>query len=651
MDSTASMSQIRVLCVSGDPATRADVERSLSATGLSVAPVRSRTGALAKLQHGNVDAVVIDAANVDDVTRLLEAVSESEEVVGIVYRPQDGEALVTATEPATSEGGRRVRRQLLATLGRGESAGALQPAVDGIRRRLADATSPGSIERAVREELTATASISFAWIGEYDRGEQGVVPWVTEPAVEWPVNRSFQIGDGSEPMLEAAIETESLQLANPADDPAAVPLGDVAVERDVRTVAVAPLASDEELYGVLVVYAATTIGASERELIESITATTSTALEGIALRGRVSQQAQTLERYERLVETAGDGMYVLDAEGHFTTVNDALVAMTGYSREGLLGEHASIVFGADGADQGAKTIERVLRTEESTGTVELALVCKDGTEIPCETKLAVLGDDEFRGSVGVVRDVTERIRRERRLRQQNDRLDAFASIVSHDLRNPLSVAKGYAEIIDSGDSPEELEAITESLDRMESIITDVLTIARDGTWVDETEIQDLDSVARAAWENVSTDAATLSVDATATIDVDRSPMLRLLENLYRNAIEHGGKDVTVRIGTLSDRSLDDRPGRSVDDQAGETATSAGQNTDSSTLEGFFVEDDGEGMAPAIREKAFDAEFTSESAGLGIGLWVVREVATGHGWTVSVGESERGGARFEFRFDD
>ena len=102
-------------------------------------------------------------------------------------------------------------------------------------------------------------------------------------------------------------------------------------------------------------------------------------------------------------------------------------------------------------------------------------------EIPCETKLAVLATDEFRGSVGVFRDVTERKRRERRLSQQNDRLDAFASIVSHDLRNPLSVAKGCAEIIDVGDTPEEFEAITESLDRMESIITDVLTIARDGT--------------------------------------------------------------------------------------------------------------------------------------------------------------------------
>jgi signal transduction histidine kinase len=63
---------------------------------------------------------------------------------------------------------------------------------------------------------------------------------------------------------------------------------------------------------------------------------------------------------------------------------------------------------------------------------------------------------------------------------------------------------------------------------------------------------------------------------------------------------------------------------------------------------FFVADDGPGMPAEIREHAFDSEFTTSDEGLGIGLWVVREVASAHGWTVDVVEGEDGGARFEFR---
>jgi signal transduction histidine kinase len=65
-------------------------------------------------------------------------------------------------------------------------------------------------------------------------------------------------------------------------------------------------------------------------------------------------------------------------------------------------------------------------------------------------------------------------------------------------------------------------------------------------------------------------------------------------------------------------------------------------------EGFYVEDDGPGVPEAEREDVFDAGYTTSDTGTGFGLSIVHEIATAHGWEVSVTESDAGGARFEFR---
>lgn len=218
----------------------------------------------------------------------------------------------------------------------------------------------------------------------------------------------------------------------------------------------------------------------------------------------------------------------------------------------------------------------------------------------------------------MLRDVTERKRRERKLRERNERLDAFARIVSHDLRNPLGVAQGYLELLEETGDAEYAEKIREGLERMEGIIEDVLAIARDGEWAANAESVELESAAREAWDHVSTGTTTLSIPASMTLEADRSRLLRLLENCFRNSIEHGETTETVRVGPLpSDRR------------------------------GFFVEDDGTGLPDEIRDEIFDPSVSTATEGLGIGLWIVREVATGHGWSVTATESDDGGARFEF----
>jgi signal transduction histidine kinase len=206
--------------------------------------------------------------------------------------------------------------------------------------------------------------------------------------------------------------------------------------------------------------------------------------------------------------------------------------------------------------------------------------------------------------------------RERQLRRQNERLEEFASVVSHDLRNPLTVARGYLEALGDGSAVGE---IRESLDRMETIIEDVLEMARQGGTIEETTPVDLGEAARTAWGNVDTGEATLDVAAEATVDADESRFRQLLENLFRNALEHGDAGV-VRVGPLREDG---------------------------DLAGLYVEDDGPGIPPEEREDVLEMGYTNSEDGTGFGLAIVAKIADAHGWQPRVTEGSDGGARFEF----
>lgn len=208
--------------------------------------------------------------------------------------------------------------------------------------------------------------------------------------------------------------------------------------------------------------------------------------------------------------------------------------------------------------------------------------------------------------------------REAELQRQNERLDEFASVVAHDLRNPLSVAKGFLEIVEETGELEHLERIDSAHDRMERLIHDLLTLARGESIVTDTGQVDLRTVTTEAWGYVDTAEATLTVaDEVHTVTADGGRLTQLFENLFRNAVEHGGSDVTVTVGKLDGG------------------------------DGFYVEDDGKGIPPEKRTKVFDHGVTSTEGGTGFGLSIVADIAKAHGWGVSVTEGTDGGARFEF----
>jgi signal transduction histidine kinase/CheY-like chemotaxis protein len=201
-----------------------------------------------------------------------------------------------------------------------------------------------------------------------------------------------------------------------------------------------------------------------------------------------------------------------------------------------------------------------------------------------------------------------------RLEAQKERLDEFESVVSHDIRSPLNVAKGRLELLREKHESEHIDGIDEGLSGIETLATDLLQLARRGKQVNDPSRVDLPDLIEECWRTVNSADATLHVETTRTVLADRSRLRQLVENLVRNAVEHREPTATVTVGDLSD--------------------------------GFYVADDGPGIPAENRDKLFDSGYTTQPEGTGIGLSIVRDIATAHGWTVTVTENAAGGARIE-----
>ncbi|OYR79564.1 PAS domain-containing sensor histidine kinase, partial [Halorubrum sp. E3] len=189
----------------------------------------------------------------------------------------------------------------------------------------------------------------------------------------------------------------------------------------------------------------------------------------------------------------------------------------------------------------------------------------------------------------------------------------FASIVSHDLRNPLSVIRGSIEMARLRGETEPLERGERAVDRIDQLVSELLTLARQGTGMDEPTEFDLASVARDAWETAAEgDDAELVVAGDARVYGDRGRMRQALENLFRNATEHATPDAAEASGNESDGdpagddASDGDPAGDGDGASDDDLTVLVTATD----EGFLVADDGTGIDPDHRESVFESGFTT-----------------------------------------
>lgn len=340
---------------------------------------------------------------------------------------------------------------------------------------------------------------------------------------------------------------------------------------------------------------------------------------GFAIYIDVTEQKRRERRLEAFTKTTPDITFIVDEEGY---TKECFVGPDHENHlylpaEKLRNQQMQELLPEDPGRQILSTIQKTLETGD-VQTLEYELNVPAGDRW-FEARIASLQTriDGKRAVVLTARDVTERQQREEELQRQNERLEEFASVVSHDLRNPLSVANGFLELAREDGGPEQFDRIEAALDRMERIIDDLLYLARENQQIGEPEPVDLQYIARSAWETVlDTDSAgeLLLHDDLGEISADDDRLSQLFENIFRNAIEHGGSDIRIWVEPIE--------------------------------EGFAIADNGPGISMSDRDRVFERGFTSQDDGTGFGLYIVSEIVDGHGWEITISESTAGGARFE-----
>jgi len=332
-----------------------------------------------------------------------------------------------------------------------------------------------------------------------------------------------------------------------------------------------------------------------------------TALDRAVREGTLRERERSLERYETIVQAAGDAIYWLDAEGRFQRVNEQLLALTGHDRETLVGAHASLVFPDRDVATCESRIRELVRGERDPPVTEPVEVhAADGATRYCEVSIAPLcSDGDLVGTVGILRDRTA-------LKRREQRLVVMDRVLRHNLRNKMNLVLGELDELPENDHT----------DVIRSAATDLLSLSDDARrFADVIDPEGETSVTvdlAAVVERVVEDfrrghpEATLRRETPAEAVVSCNPAVEMaVAELVENALTHGGPAPTVAVTVRRD---------------GEWIT-------------VEVDDDGPGIDRTELEALETGTERPLTHASGLGLWLVS-------WTV-----ESSGGTVEFDVDD
>ena len=330
------------------------------------------------------------------------------------------------------------------------------------------------------------------------------------------------------------------------------------------------------------------------------------------LKSRARSLRESWETYSDLVEGIPDPIVVY-RDGDIVEVNHAACRLLGYAEEDLRElAYDDVVY-----ETGTSWIESRLGSEAGSVIFETEYQTRDGERLPVEVaanRMEYFGSD---ATLTVGRDLSDRREYQRELEAANARLEEFAAVVTQDLRNPLTVARGWTDIVQESGSLDGLSKVRAALDRMEEIIDYTYTLAQEGDSIGHLTEIELAEIVRQSFHAVQARAATLENEVGCTIEADHGRLSYLFEMLFENSIERANTAITIRVDQLANGP------------------------------GFYVTDDG--PKPSL----VDQPSTARSAHLGgsgteaMDMSAVRRIANAHGWHFRIRNGADGGARFEF----
>ncbi|WP_255152521.1 PAS domain-containing protein [Halorarius halobius] len=338
---------------------------------------------------------------------------------------------------------------------------------------------------------------------------------------------------------------------------------------------------------------------------------------------RIDRQ-RDLERYEAIVTTAADPVYVLDESGHVTMANEAMVEQFALGHGDLIGTPMRDLIGAEQAREAEREIASMLRQGDDQRTLTFTLTTPTRGRRTYEVNVSILwSDGEFAGTVGVAREVTALLEREQRL-------SVLDRVLRHNIRNKLNVVVGRADAltgIDDGTVRDNARAIINACDELlelsETARRFEATVHADGT---DAELIDLGT----HLPHVVEEANTSYPDASVALDVDDPPLwvdahrtLELaVEEVIENAIVHSGGSPSVHV-------------------------TANEDSDSGVVE-LRVADDGPGLDDVDRQALERGIETPLEHMTGLGLWFVRWTVESSGGTLTIEDNDPRGTVVVFR---
>jgi len=341
------------------------------------------------------------------------------------------------------------------------------------------------------------------------------------------------------------------------------------------------------------------------------------------------------EQYETIMETVPEGIFVLDENGVGLTGNRVGARMLGCTYEELVGSQIAElaeggVFDPSVVERYLDTVRDLLSSESDTdvGVIEFEASPESGGTRVYEVRLALRPyDDAFRGVIGVIRDITERRRRSRRLQVLN-------RVLRHNLGNEMNVVAGTAARIAEHATDPDQEARAERVRRRaEDLVDDSQTVRQMEGIIDhdrsDRRAMDVTRVLEAAVGEIrwGFPDATFDVEAPESLHADAYEGLQhAVEQVLENAAEHSEASSPTVSVVLDRRTVDDVEWVSL-----------------------RVADDGPGLPPGERAVVTDgADITPLNHGSGLGLWVVRWVIESLDGEMAIEERESGGTVVELR---